>query len=135
MTARTVGVSVARASAVIAVATLLARVAGFARTLVFSSSVGAVGVGDAYQSVNMLPNVVYEVAAGGALAAVAVPLVAGQLGAGRREDADRTASALLTWAVAVLLPLSVLLALSAPWLSDALLGDSTVPGAAELGTT
>ena len=35
MTARTVGTSVARAAAIIAVATLLARVAGFARTLVF----------------------------------------------------------------------------------------------------
>ena len=54
----------------------------------------------------MLPNVVFEVAAGGALAAVAVPLVAGQLGAGRREDADRTASALLTWALVVLVPLA-----------------------------
>jgi putative peptidoglycan lipid II flippase len=133
MTARTVGVSVARAAAVIAVTTLLARVAGFARTLVFSSSVGAVGVGDAYQSVNMLPNVVYEVAAGGALAAVAVPLVAGQLGAGRREDADRTASALLTWAVVVLVPLGLVLALAAPWISGLILHDSKVPGSKELG--
>ena len=123
MTARSVGTSVAKAAVIIAVATLLARLAGFARTLVFSGSVGAGGVGDTYQTVNMLPNVVYEVAAGGALAAVAVPLIAGQLGSGRREDADRTASALLTWAVAVLVPLSALLALAAPWLSDALLGD------------
>ena len=130
MTARTVGTSVAKAAALIAVVTLLARLAGFGRTIVFSRTVGAGGVGDTYQTVNMLPNVVYEVAAGGALAAVAVPLIASQLGAGRRADADRTASALLTWAVAVLVPLSVLLALTAPWLSDALLGDSTVPGAA-----
>ena len=135
MTVRSVGTSVARAAAVIAVVTLLARLAGFGRTIVFSRTVGAGGVGDTYQTVNMLPNVVYEVAAGGALAAVAVPLIAGQLGSGRREDADRTASALLTWAVAVLVPLSVLLALSAPWLSNALLGDTTVPGAADLGTT
>ncbi|SDP06471.1 putative peptidoglycan lipid II flippase [Pedococcus dokdonensis] len=135
MTARTVGTSVARAALVIAVATLLARLAGFARTLVFSHSVGAGGVGDTYQTVNTLPNVVYEVAAGGALAAVAVPLIAGQLGAGRREDADRTASALLTWAVAVLVPLSVVLAVAAPWVSEVLLRKSKVPGAADLGTT
>lgn len=135
MTARSVGTSVAKAAALIAVVTLLARLAGFGRTIVFSRTVGAGGVGDTYQTVNMLPNVVYEVAAGGALAAVAVPLIAGQLGAGRRADADRTASALLTWAVAVLVPLSILLALSAPWLSEALLGDTTVPGAADLGTT
>jgi putative peptidoglycan lipid II flippase len=135
MTARTIGTSVAKAAAIIAVATLLARLAGFARTLVFSHSVGAGGVGDTYQTVNMLPNVVYEVAAGGALAAVAVPLIAGQLASGRREDADRTASALLTWALAVLVPLSAVLALAAPWLSELLLRRSTLPGAAELGTT
>src|SRR4029079_17329256 len=105
-----------------AVATLLARVAGFVRTLVFSHSAGTTGVGDVYQTVNTLPNVVYEVAAGGVLAAVAVPLVAGQLGAGRPRDADRIASALLGWAVAVLLPASLLLALLAPWLSRLLLG-------------
>jgi putative peptidoglycan lipid II flippase len=135
MTARAVGTSVAKAAAVIAVATLLARLAGFARTLVFSHGVGAGGVGDTYQTVNMLPNVIYEVAAGGALAAVAVPLIASQLASGRHEDADRTASALLTWALAVLVPLSAMRALSAPWLSDALFRRSTVPGAADLGTT
>lgn len=135
MTARTIGTSVAKAAGLIAVATLLARLAGFGRTLVFSNAVGASGVGDTYQTVNMLPNVLYEVAAGGALAAVAVPLIAGQIGAGRREDADRTASALLTWALAVLVPLAALLALLAPWLSKVLLGDARVSGSAALGTT
>ena len=130
---RGVAASVARAAGVIALATLLARVAGFARTLVFSASAGATGVGDVYQSVNTLPNVVFEVAAGGVLAAVAVPLIAGQLGAGRREDADRTASALLTWCVVVLLPLSVLLAVAAPALSRFLLSAGTPPGSVELG--
>ena len=47
----------------------------------------------------------YEVAAGGVLAAVAVPLIARQLGRGEEERADRTASALLTWAVTLLVPL------------------------------
>ncbi|TPG19704.1 murein biosynthesis integral membrane protein MurJ [Pedococcus bigeumensis] len=135
MTARSVGTSVAKAAAIIAVVTLLARLAGFARTLVFSGSVGTGGVGDTYQTVNMLPNVVYEVAAGGALAAVAVPLIAGQLGAGRREDADQTASALLTWALAVLVPLAALLAVASPWISDLFLADTAEPGSADLGRT
>jgi putative peptidoglycan lipid II flippase len=118
---------------VIAVATLLARVAGFARTLVFSGGVGTAGVGDTYQTVNMLPNIVYEVAAGGVLAAVAVPLVAGQLALGRDREADQAASALLTWAVVVLGPLSVLLALAAPWASRALLGSSATAAETGLG--
>jgi putative peptidoglycan lipid II flippase len=133
MTSTSVGPSVARAAGIIAVATLLARITGFARTLVFSGSVGTTGVGDVYQSINMLPNVVYEVAAGGALAAIAIPLIAGALGAKRVDEADRTASALLSWAVVVLVPLSLLLALLAPWVSQLLLGHSPVPGSAELG--
>jgi putative peptidoglycan lipid II flippase len=124
---------VARAAGVIAVATLLARVAGFARTLVFSGGVGTAGVGDTYQTVNMLPNIVYEVAAGGVLAAVAVPLVAGQLALGRDREADQAASALLTWAVTVLAPLSVVLALAAPWVSRALLGSSATAAETDLG--
>ena len=134
MTTRALGTSVARAAGVIAVATLLARMAGFARTLVFSGSVGTSGVGDTYQTVNMLPNIVYEVAAGGVLAAVAVPLVAGQLALGRDRDADQAASALLTWAVVVLAPLSLLLALTAPWVSRALLGSVATSSEVDLGS-
>jgi putative peptidoglycan lipid II flippase len=125
---------VARAAGIIAIATLLARIAGFARTLVFSGSAGTTGVGDVYQTVNTLPNVIFEVAAGGVLAAVAIPLIAGQLGAGRREDADRTASALLTWTIAVLLPLSLVLVVAAPFLSTLLLGGAQESGAVDLGT-
>ncbi|NNM44696.1 lipid II flippase MurJ [Knoellia koreensis] len=133
MTARSVGTGVARAALVIAVATLLSRVAGFARTLVFSTSVGATGVGDVYQTVNTIPNVVYEVAAGGVLAAVAVPLVSRQLALGKDREADQTASALLSWAVVVLLPLSILVALVAPWASRALLSSRATDASVALG--
>lgn len=135
MTTGSVGQSLARAALVVAVATLLARVAGVVRTFVFSSSVGTSPVGDTYQTINTLPNVVYEVAAGGALAAIAVPLVAGQLGLGRREDADRAGSALLTWAMVVLLPLTAIVFVAAPWLSDVLLDDRSEPGSVQLGAT
>ncbi len=114
--------AVASAAGLIALVTVLARAAGFLRTLAFSAGVGATGVGAAYQSANTLPNVVYEVAAGGVLAAVAVPVVAGRLGAGDPEAADRAASAMLTWAVVVLTPLAAGLALFAPALSRALIG-------------
>ena len=91
-----------RAAGLIAVTTLLARIAGFARILVFTDAVGTGGVGGIYQSVNAIPNVMFEIAAGGVLAAVAVPLIAQRLGRGARDRADRTASALLTWTLLVL---------------------------------
>jgi putative peptidoglycan lipid II flippase len=113
--------SIAIAAGLIAATTLLARLAGFARVLVFADSVGHRGVGNLYQSVNALPNVVFEVAAGGVLAAVAIPLVAGHLGAGQPERADQTTSALLTWVLVVLGPLAAGLALAAPVISRWLL--------------
>ena len=103
----------AGAAAMIAVVTLAARVVGFGRWFVFSASVGSTCVGTAYSSANLVPNVLFEVVAGGALAATVVPLLAGPLVRGERAEADRTASALLTWAVLVLVPLALVLALLA----------------------
>src|ERR1035437_10388844 len=105
------------AAGLIAVVTLAARVFGFGRWLVFSQSVGTTCVGSVYQAANQLPNVVFEVTAGGALAAVVVPIIAGQLARQTEAQATWTASAMLTWTLAVLVPLSILMAASARPLS------------------
>lgn len=120
------------AAGLIAVVTLVARVFGFGRWLVFSQSVGTTCVGSVYQAANQLPNVVFEVAAGGALAAVVVPIIAGQLA--RQDDAKaaRTASAMLTWTLALLVPLSLLLAVSARPLSTFLVDDDRCAGSTDL---
>lgn len=113
VTSRRAAVGIAGAAGLIAGITLLARAAGLGRVLVFAESVRANGVGEIYQSVNALPNVLVEVAAGGVLSAIAVPLIAGHMGRGDRAAADRLASVLLTWVLAVLVPVAVLLALLA----------------------
>lgn len=102
------GGSVARAAAMIAGVTVLSRLFGFLRTLVFSHTVGHGDLADAYNSANQIPNTIFDIVAGGALAGVAVPLLAGPLGRGEREYASRTVSALLTWALGALLPLCLL---------------------------
>ena len=102
------GASVARAAAMIAGVTVLSRLFGFLRTLVFSHTVGHGDLADAYNSANQIPNTIFDIVAGGALASVAVPLLAGPLGRGERAYASRTVSALLTWALGALLPLSLL---------------------------
>ncbi len=122
MTRRTVTQGVAGAAALIAVLTLLARVAGFGRTLVFTNAVGADSTGDAYQAANTVPNIVFEVVAGGALAALVVPMLAGGIAVGDREQVRRTASALLGWTLLVLTPLAVAIALFAEPIARLLLG-------------
>lgn len=116
------------AAGTIAIATLAARIVGFGRWLVFSGNVGGTCVGQVYATANQVPNVLFEVAAGGALAAVVVPLVASALARGERAEADAVASALLTWALAILLPLTVLLGVLAPTITGALLGSDAACG-------
>jgi putative peptidoglycan lipid II flippase len=120
------------AAGLIALVTLVARAFGFGRWLVFSQSVGATCVGSVYQAANQLPNVVFEVAAGGALGAVAVPIIAGQLARQDQTGANRTASALLTWALTVLIPLSLLMAAAAGPLSTLLVDRQKCSGSSDL---
>jgi putative peptidoglycan lipid II flippase len=114
---------VAGAAALIAVLTVLARLAGFGRTLVFTNTVGAGTTGGTYLAANNVPNIVFEVVAGGALASLVVPMLAGGIATGDREQVRRTASALLGWTLLVLTPLAVLIALFAEPIARLLLGE------------
>lgn len=132
------GSSLGRAAALIAILTIAARVVGLVRTAVFARAVGSGCVGTVYQTVNAIPNIVFDVVAGGMLAAAVVPLLAGPLVAGDRVRAARIASALLTWALVALGAVSVLVMLVAGPLSGLLLGplarDTTAcAGAQDLG--
>ena len=103
----------ASAALLVSVITLFTRLVGFLRWLVFSPSVGAGTVGTAYQSANQIPNILFEVVAGGALAGAVIPLLAIPLARSDKDTAGRIASALLTWAVSVTLPISLILAIFA----------------------
>lgn len=103
-TARTV----AGGAALIAAVTVLSRTVGFLRTLAFSHTVGTQALADAYNIANQVPNTVFDIVAGGALASIVVPLLAGPLARGDRTQAESIISALLTWTVAVLVPLSAI---------------------------
>ncbi len=84
--------------------TLAARIVGFGRSLVFSKTVGDTCLGDAYNVANSLPNVLFEIVAGGVLAGVVIPVVARHVGSGRQQEASQTVSALITWTLLVLTP-------------------------------
>ncbi len=122
MTGRHVARGVAGAAALIAALTVLARLAGFGRTLVFTNAVGADSTGDTYTAANTVPNIVFEVVAGGALASLVVPMLAGGIAAGDRDQVRRTASALIGWTLLVLTPLAVLVGLLAGPIARLLLG-------------
>jgi putative peptidoglycan lipid II flippase len=109
--------------------TLSARLVGFGRSLVFSKTVGDTCLGDAYNAANVLPNVLFEIVAGGVLAGVVVPVVARHVGAGRRDSSAATASALLTWTLLVL-TVPVLLAVAGAQLYAGVFAKPSCPGSA-----
>lgn len=115
--------SIARAAVLVAVVTVLARVVGFLRVLVFARTVGPSCLGDTYFTANAIPNILFDVVAGGALASLAVPLLAGPVHRDESETADRTASALLCWTVVVLVPVMLLVAVFAHPLVGLLIGN------------
>jgi putative peptidoglycan lipid II flippase len=114
---------IAGAVALIAVLTVVARIAGVGRTVVFAKTVGDTDVGGIYLAANTLPNIIFELVAGGAMASLVVPLLAGAVQAGDHRTVARTASALLTWVLALLLPAAVLVAVFARPIVGLLPGD------------
>ncbi|GAA4200440.1 lipid II flippase MurJ [Streptosporangium oxazolinicum] len=133
---------VAGAALLIGVVTVLARLVGFGRYLVQSQSVGNSCLGTAYNTANYVPNIVFELVAGGVLAGMVVPVLAS---AASRSDDDpearaevsRTTSALLTWAMLVLVPLTLLIVAFAGPIVALLVGDPApcdLAGVVEAGT-
>jgi putative peptidoglycan lipid II flippase len=112
------GASIGRSAALIAALTIAARLLGLVRTLVFAKTVGATCLGTAYTTANLVPNIVYDVVLGGALTSIMVPVLARPARLADHDPAaarevSQTSSALLTWTVVILLPVSAAIAVAA----------------------
>ncbi|WP_305789976.1 murein biosynthesis integral membrane protein MurJ [Symbioplanes lichenis] len=103
----------AGAAALITGLTVLARLAGFGRTFVVARTVGDGALANIYNAANTIPNIVFELVAGGALAGLVVPLLAGAVAQGDKQRVGAIASALLTWVLTLMVPLAGLVALLA----------------------
>ncbi|HET9895729.1 MAG TPA: lipid II flippase MurJ [Streptosporangiaceae bacterium] len=104
---------IGRAALLIGGLTVLARILGFARTLVFAGTVKTSCLSAAYVTANQVPNVIYDIVLGGALTAIVVPVLAGPAGQHDKTETSAISSALLTWTVLILTPVSLALALAA----------------------
>ncbi len=110
--------SVGRAGRGMAVATLASRVSGFVRLVVLASALGLGGrLLDSYNVANTLPNAVYELVVGGAMASVVVPLLA-RAALSEPDDGVVYAQRLLSLMVYGLGAVTVVALVSAPWLVD-----------------
>lgn len=62
-----------RDTAVVTVCTLVSRISGFGRVLATAAVLGSGLLGDVYQTANLIPNLLFELVAGGVLQAALVP--------------------------------------------------------------
>jgi putative peptidoglycan lipid II flippase len=98
---------IATAAASIAAVAIVARLVGLARVFVMSNVLGTTNLGDTYLTANKLPNILFDIVAGGALASAVVPVLARPIASGNDEETSHTASAMLTWALLLLTPVAV----------------------------
>lgn len=126
--------TLAGAALLVAVITVAARVTGLGRWIVFAQTVQGGCLGDVYNTANLLPNVMFEVVVGGALAGVVVPVLAAAVARTDREHVDRTVSALLTWTTLLLIPVAAVAAIAAEPMVRFFLGSvGDCPQAVEVG--
>jgi putative peptidoglycan lipid II flippase len=117
-TVRRPAAGIARGAALIAGLTAASRLLGLVRTLVFSQTVGAGCLGTAYATANQVPNLIYELALGGALTSAMIPVLARSAERAHADPAARArvawiTSALFTWTVIILVPLTAVIAVAA----------------------
>ncbi len=112
------GAAIARGAVVVASLTILSRILGLVRTLVFSQTVGASCLGTAYVTANQVPDLLYQLVLGGALTSAMVPVLARSAERAAGDPAERArvsqiTSALLTWTVVIVVPLTAAIAVAA----------------------
>ena len=109
---------IARGAVVVAGLTILSRILGLVRTLVFSQTVGASCLGTAYVTANQVPDLLYQLILGGALTSAMVPVLARSAERAAHDPAEKArvgqiTSALLTWTVVIVVPLCLVIVATA----------------------
>jgi putative peptidoglycan lipid II flippase len=109
---------IARGAMVVAGLTILSRVLGLVRTLVFSQTVGASCLGTAYVTANQVPDLLYQLILGGALTSAMIPVLARSAERAARDPAEKArvgqiTSALLTWTFVIVVPLCLVIVATA----------------------
>jgi putative peptidoglycan lipid II flippase len=103
-----------RNTAVMAVGTALSRVTGFGRVFALAYALGLTRVSDTYNLANTTPNIVYELVVGGVLSATLLPVFVRMQATTDEDDTWRGVSAVLTVVGAIVVALSLVLAVAAP---------------------
>lgn len=109
--------STARAAAGMGVIAAASRAMGFLRVLVVLLVLGTTALGNAFNSANLVSNVLFELLAAGALSSVLVPTFVNMLERGDRQGAEDVAGGVLGVALLLLGGVTAVGVIAAPWLA------------------
>ena len=112
--------NLARSTAVMTAGTVLSRATGLLRIAAIAAALGVVetgGLTDAFNYANTVPNIIYELALGGVLTSVFVPVFVELLEKEGRRRAWEVGSALINVAVVGLTAVTIVGIVAAPWIA------------------
>ena len=112
---------IARAASIVMVAFALSRALGLLRDVIIAGKFGTGIEMDAYRVAFRVPDIIFQLIAGGALASAFIPTFTGYLARGRRAGAWRLASTIINLLLVILTLAAVLAAITAPWLVEHLI--------------
>jgi putative peptidoglycan lipid II flippase len=107
---------IARAAGIVIAAFALSRVLGLAREMIIGQQFGTSGELDAYLAAFRLPDILFQLVAGGALGSAFIPTFSGYLARGDERGAWRLTSAVINLVLVLLSALALLAAAFAPLL-------------------
>lgn len=106
--------SIARSTAMMSGLTLVSRVTGFIRTWAMAFALGNTMLAASFSLANNLPNMIYELVAGGVLSTAFLPIYLQQRNMRSREEGNRYASNLLSLAIIFLGVIALLASIFSP---------------------
>jgi len=89
--------SMARSAVVIGIAFMVSRILGLLREIILANRFGTSSDYDAYVSAFRIPDLLFLVVMSGAFGAAFIPVFGGFLARNEKDEADRLASAVITW--------------------------------------
>jgi putative peptidoglycan lipid II flippase len=105
---------IARAAGIVMAAFVASRLLGLARDMVIAAQLGTSDAADAYRAAFLIPDLIFTLIAGGALASAFIPTFTGYLANGDREGAWHLASAVINLLIVTTGVAAVLAAIFAP---------------------
>lgn len=121
----------ARDAIVVTVCTLVSRVTGFVRVLVAAAVLSNGLLGDTYHAANIVPNLLFELVAGGVLQAFLVPSFVAARRRGGDEELGRSAGVMVATLTALLAAIAAVTMLAAPLIARALTASEPDPSIAD----